>query len=68
MVEDTDSFSLCDNATKDEGKVATSEVLMTTTAELINHCSADKYISLLMPKVWVNATFCSTVYLYRMSC
>lgn len=67
MIKDTDSFSLYDKTTKYEGKVASNEMLMTTTAELVNHCSADKCIYFLLYKEWADVTVCSTVCLYRVS-
>jgi hypothetical protein len=44
-IKDTDSFSLYDKTTKYEGKVATNEMLMTTIAELVNHCSVHLLLS-----------------------
>jgi hypothetical protein len=38
IVKDTESFSLYDKAHKYEGEVATSNMLMTTTADTIGHC------------------------------
>lgn len=38
IVKDTDSFPLHDKAHKDEGKVATSDMLVTTTADIVDHC------------------------------
>jgi hypothetical protein len=35
IIKDTDSFPLYD---KDEGKVATRDMLMTTTTDIIDHC------------------------------